>query len=149
MRTDAASAKDLDEILNRQSGLLGISGISSDMRDVLEAANKGKDRARLAVDIFIHRLQAGIAAMTASLGGLDVIVFTAGIGENAPSVRRGACANLRFLGVQLDEATNSSAKPDAEISAPQSLVRVLVIGAQEDWSIARECVRLSNRPQTH
>jgi acetate kinase len=148
MRTEVASAKDLDEILNRQSGLLGISGISSDMRDVLEAANKGNDRARLAVDIFIHRLRSGIVGMAASLGGLDVIVFTAGIGENAPSVRLATCDKLGFLGVQLDKQNNSSVKPDAEISISKSPVRVLVIRAQEDWAIARECVRLSNRPQT-
>ena len=104
------AAKDLDETLNRRSGLLGISGVSSDMRDVLEAAGKGNDRAKLAVDIFVHRLQAGIAAMAASLGGLDVIVFTAGIGENAPTVRRDTCAKLSFLGVQLDDKTNSSAQ---------------------------------------
>ncbi len=114
MRAEHASAKDLDDTLNRRSGLLGISGISSDMRDVLEAAGKGNDRAKLAVDIFVHRLRAGIAAMAASLGGVDVIVFTAGIGENAPSVRRDTCAKLSFLGVQLDEKRNSSAKPDAD-----------------------------------
>jgi acetate kinase len=73
-----------------------------------------------------------------------VIVFTAGIGENAASVRRDTCAKMRFLGIELDDAKNSSAKLDAEISASQSAVRVLVIGAQEDWSIARECVRLSS-----
>ena len=144
MRTEAASAKHLDDRLNRQSGLLGISGTSSDMRDVLNAAGKGNDRAKLAVEIFVHRLQAGIGAMAASLGGLDVIVFTAGIGENAWSVRSDTCAKLRFLGVQHDDTKNSSATPDAEISAPQSPVRVLVIRAQEDWSIARECARLSS-----
>jgi len=148
MRTEAASARDLDETLNRQSGLLGISGISSDMRDVLDAASKGNERAKLAVDIFVHRLQAGIASMAASLGGVDVIVFTAGIGENAPTVRRDACAKLGFVGVQLDQTNNSSAKSDAEISASHSAVRVFVIGAQEDWSIARECVRLSRQPHT-
>jgi acetate kinase len=148
MRTDAASAKDLDEILNRQSGLLGISGISSDMRDVLEAASTGNDRAKLAVEIFVHRLRSGILGMAASLGGLDVIVFTAGIGENAAAVRLATCDKLGFLGVQLDKQNNSSVKPDAEISISKSPVRVLVIRAQEDWAIARECVRLSNRPQT-
>jgi acetate kinase len=112
---------------------------------VLNAAGKGNDRAKLAVEIFVHRLQAGIGAMAASLGGLDVIVFTAGIGENAWSVRSDTCAKLRFLGVQLDETKNSSATPDTEISALQSPVRVLVIRAQEDWSIARECAR--RRPQ--
>jgi acetate kinase len=117
------------------------------MRDVLEASARGHDRAKLAIDIFVHRLQAGISAMAASLSGLDVIVFTAGIGENAPSVRRAACARLGFMGVQLDDK-NSSLKPDCEISGPASKVRVLVIRAQEDWSIARECIRLSRQPHT-
>jgi acetate kinase len=143
MRTENAGPTNLDETLNRRSGLLGISGFSSDMRDILEAASKNNDRAKLAVDIFVHRLQAGIAAMAASLGGLDVIVFSAGIGENAPAVRLATCAKLGFLGVQLNEKNNSSVRPDAEISTSKSAVRVLVIRAQEDWSIAQECVRLS------
>lgn len=145
MRTKNAGAKDLDNTLNRHSGLLGISGVSSDMRDVLDAAGKGNDRAKLAVDIFVHRLQAGIAAMAASMGGLDVIVFTAGIGENAADVRLATGAKLSFLGVQLDEEKNSSAEPDAEISNPNSNVHVLVIRAQEDWSIARDCLRINQR----
>jgi acetate kinase len=142
MRTEEAGSKDLDDTLNRHSGLLGISGVSSDMRDVLEAAAKGNDRAKLAVDIFVRRLQAGIATMAASLGGVDVLVFTAGIGENAASVRRDTCAKLGFLGVQLDDKKNFSAKPDVVISAPDCAVKVLVIRAQEDWSIARECAGL-------
>jgi acetate kinase len=144
MRTERADAKELDDLLNRHSGLLGMSGVSSDMRDVLKAAGKGNDRAKLAVKIFVHRLRAGIAAMAASLNGMDALVFTAGIGENAPSIRLDSCAKLSFLGVQLDEKKNSSAEPDAEISASQSAVRVLVIRAQEVWSIARECVYLSS-----
>ena len=145
MRTENAGAKDLDNTLNRHSGLLGISGVSSDMRDVLDAAGKSNDRAKLAVDIFVHRLQAGIAAMAASLGGVDVIVFTAGIGENAAEIRRAACEKLVFMGVQIDEKQNASAKPDAEISTSQSRVRLLVIRAQEDWSIARACLRISQQ----
>jgi acetate kinase len=143
MRTESASAKELDETLNRRSGLLGVSGVSSDMREVLEAASHGNARAKLAVDIFVHRLQTAIGAMAASMGGVDVIVFTAGIGENSPEVRRRACANLGFLGVELEQATNSSAQPDVDIAASDSEVRVLVIKAQEDWAIARECVRLA------
>jgi acetate kinase len=140
---DAALIENLDHILNHQSGLLGISGISSDMRDVLAASAKGNSRAQLAFDIFVHRLQAGIGAMAASLGGVDALVFTAGIGENSPEVRKAACSKFSFLGVQLDDARNSSVKPDAEISSTGSRVRVLVIRAQEDWAIARECERLS------
>ena len=143
MRVDGIGPKDLDDILNHDSGLLGISGISSDMRTVLTAAGKGNERAKLAFNIFVHRLQSGIAAMAASLGGVDVIVFTAGIGENSAEVRGAACAKLMFLGVELDQANNSSARPDVDIATQNSAVRVLVIRAQEDWSIARECVRLS------
>jgi acetate kinase len=143
MRTDHAGADELDDILNHHSGLLGISGISNDMRDVVNAAAERNQRAQLAFDIFVSRLQCGIAAMAASLGGLDVLVFTAGIGENSAQVRQATCASLKFLGIELDEANNSSVKPDVEIGSSQLPVRVLVIRAQEDWAIARECVRLS------
>jgi acetate kinase len=143
MRVEHAGYYELDSALNRRSGLLGISGVSSDMRDVIDAMSKGNERAKLAFDIFVHRLVLEIGAMAASVGGLDVLVFTAGIGENSPEVRRATCDNLEFLGVKLDDATNSTAKPDIEISPPDSKVRVLVIRAQEDWAIARECARLS------
>lgn len=142
MRKQHAGADELDSILNHDSGLLGISGISSDMRDVLEAAEKSNARAKLAFEIFIHRLQKGIAAMAASLGGLDAIVFTAGIGENSAAVRSASCAKLGFLGVELDQNKNASAEPDLDIAAPDSRVHILVIRAQEDWAIARECERL-------
>jgi acetate kinase len=134
---------ELDRALNRRSGLLGISGVSSDMRDVIDAMRKGNERAKLAFDIFVHRLVVEIGAMAASLGGLDVLVFSAGIGENSPEVRAASCAKLAFLGVEVDDSKNSTAKLDVEISPPDSKVRVLVIHAQEDWSIARECARLN------
>jgi len=143
MRVKDAGYQELDRLLNRHSGLLGISGLSSDMRDIVDATHKGNDRAQLAFDIFVHRLVAEIGSMAASLGGVDVIVFTAGIGENSAEVRRAACTKLEFLGVKLDHNKNSSLKPDADISQQESKVRVLVIRAQEDWAIARECFRLS------
>lgn len=145
MRAQHATADQLDDLLNHRSGLQGISGISSDMRDVLKSAAKGNERAKLAFDIFVHRLQTGIAAMAASLGGVDVIVFTAGIGENSAEVRSAACAKLKFLGVELDQAKNAAPRLDADISGEGSAVRILVIRAQEDWAIARECVRLISR----
>jgi acetate kinase len=143
MRVENAGYYELDSALNRRSGLLGISGVSSDMRDVLDAMCKGKERAKLAFDIFVHRLVVEIGAMAASLGGLDLLVFTAGIGENSPEVRAAACSKLAFLGLSLDDRKSLNAKPDAEISAPESKVQILVIRAQEDWAIARECARLS------
>jgi len=142
VRSEYSNQAELDDVLNHQSGLLGISGTSSDMRDIVSAMRDGKERARLAFDIFIHRLRAGIAAMAASLGDLDVLVFTAGIGENSPEVRRAACEKLGFLGIQIDDANNLSAKLDADISSLASRVRVLVIRAQEDWAIAQVCSQL-------
>jgi acetate kinase len=139
LRNNSENANELDRVLNHESGLLGISGVSGDMREVLKAMRTGNERAQLAFDIFVHRLQAGIASMAASLGGLDVLVFTAGIGENSPELRAAACASLGFLGVQLDDARNSSIQPDEDISSPSARVRVLVIRAQEDWAIARDC----------
>jgi acetate kinase len=139
MRVEQAGYYELDRALNRRSGLLGISGVSNDMRDVIDAMSKGNERAKLALDIFVHRLVLEIGAMAASVGGLDVLVFTAGIGENSHEVRGATCNKLKFLGVKLDDAKNSRAKPDIEISASDSKVRVLVIRAQEDWAIARQC----------
>jgi acetate kinase len=142
LRSGQAANEELDDILNHQAGLLGISGVSSDMREILKAADQGNERAQLAFDIFVHRLQSAIAAMAGSLGGLDVVVFTAGIGENSPAVRRASCARLTFLGIELDEAKNSSRVEDGEISSSRSRVRTLVIRAQEDWAIAQAAKNL-------
>jgi len=144
LREHHLTAEKLDDLLNTKSGLLGISGISGDMRQIVSAMKGGNARAKLACDIFVHRLQAGIGAMIAALGGLDALVFTAGIGENSPEVREMACANFRFMGVTLDPLKNASPHLDQEISGPGSTVRVLVLRAQEDWAIARECWKLAS-----
>jgi len=132
----------IDDLLNHKSGLLGISGVSSDMRQVLAAIQQGSARAKLAFDIYIHRLQAGIGAMIAVLGGIDALVFTAGVGANSSAVRSSACSKLGYLGLKLNEERNAKPSPEEDIAAPESRVRVLVIQAQEDWSIARECWKL-------
>jgi acetate kinase len=142
MREEAIGAEQLDEMLNRRSGLLGISGISSDMREIQTAMSQGDKRAKLAFDMFVHRLAAGIAAMAAALGGLDALIFTAGIGENSPEVRAAACQRLGFAGVELNARKNTAAKGDQEISSPDSKVRVLIVRAQEDWAIAQACFQL-------
>ena len=142
LREGRTDGKALDETLNTKSGLLGISGISGDMRQIVAAMKDGHPRAQLAFDIFVHRLQAGIGAMIAALGGIDALVFTAGIGENSPEVRAAACANFRFLGLNLDAAKNAQSSTDQDISVPDSAVRVLIVRAQEDWPIARNCWRL-------
>jgi acetate kinase len=139
LREEKLTGGQLDELLNKKSGLLGISGVSSDMRQIVDAMKQGNTRAKLAFDIFVHRLRSGIAAMVASIGGIDALVITAGIGENSPDVRAAACANLGFLGVTLDAAKNQISRGDEDISARESRVRVLVLRAQEDWAIAKEC----------
>jgi acetate kinase len=143
MRKYGFGANQLDDLLNRHSGLLGISGVSSDMRDIVAAVTRGDQRAKLAFEIFVHRLRTGIAAMAASMDGVEVIVFTAGIGENSDRVRQACCERLGFLGIRIEPASNRAAMPDTDIAAVDSAIRVLVIRAQEDWSIARECARLA------
>lgn len=133
------SVDQVDHLLNRESGLLGLSGIGSDMRAILEAKAAGRPQAELAFDVFIHRLRAGIGAMVAHLGGLDALVFTAGIGEHAAEVRAAACATLGFLGLTLDAARNARPAGDSTIAADSSAVAVLVIHTQEDWAIAQAC----------
>lgn len=142
MRQDGLSSQQLDDLLNKKSGLLGISGISSDMRQIIKEMKVGNARAKLAFEIFVHRLQSSIGAMIAVLGGLDALVFSAGIGENSPEVRAAACATLGFAGVNLDSSKNAQTSRDQDISLAGSPVRVLVIRAQEDWAIAKECWRM-------
>lgn len=142
VRKHGYSASDLDRILNRESGLLGLSGVSSDMRDVLAAMRQGNERARLAFDVFVHRLRASIGAMIAALGGVDAIVFSAGIGEHSPEVRAAACEVFEFLGLRLNAEKNAEVETDGDIAAAKSSVRVLVIRAEEDWEIAGECWRV-------
>jgi acetate kinase len=139
MRENQLQPQEIDDVLNKQSGLLGISGISGDMREILASAKQGRSRAKLAFDIYGHRVRAGIGAMVAVLGGIDALVFTAGVGENSAEVRAAACKGLSFLGLKLDEAGNVQGLPDQDIATPDSAVRVLIIRAQEDWAIAREC----------
>jgi len=142
MQKHGSNANELDQILNRKSGLLGISGLSNDMREILSAKNRGNERAALAFDIFIHRLRSGIGGMLAALGGLDALIFTAGIGENSPDVRFAACAAFDFLGIKLDQERNLLSPRDQDIATSDSRVRVLIIRAREDWAIARDCWKL-------
>jgi acetate kinase len=142
MRERRLQPQQIDDVLNKESGLLGISGVSGDMREILASVKGGHARAKLAFDIYVHRLQTGIGAMVAALGGMDALIFTAGVGENSAEVRDAVCGQLRFLGLKVDAAANARSLPDREISAPDSAVRVLIIRAQEDWAIAGECWRL-------
>jgi acetate kinase len=127
--------------LEERSGLAGLAG-TPDMRRVLELEAAGDENARLAIDVYLHRLRAGIAAMAAAMDGLDCLVFTGGVGENAPPIRLRAASGLGFLGVGVDEARNDAVRPDAEVTADGPGVRTFVIRAREDVEIAREVRRL-------
>ncbi|MGV2828556.1 acetate/propionate family kinase [Myxosarcina sp. GI1(2024)] len=137
MREYNLDADELNKLLNKESGLLGVSGISADMRTILAASAEGKQRAQLAFDIYIHRLSSSIGAMMASLGGLDTLVFTAGVGENAAKVREKTCDRFAFLGLQLDPDKNNAHPTNEDIATPDSQVRVLVVHTEEDWAIAK------------
>jgi acetate kinase len=128
---------ELADALEHESGLLALAG-TADMRAVIDAAATDGEEARLALDVYVHRLRAGIAAMAAALGGLDVLVFTGGVGERAPEVRAQAASGLAFLGVELDFEGNGGASSDADITAADSRVRTLVVHAREDLEIARQ-----------
>ncbi|HZD01921.1 MAG TPA: acetate/propionate family kinase [Actinomycetes bacterium] len=142
-RRAGLSPEQAERVLDQDSGLLGVSGVSGDMRVVLDAADQGHGRARLAVAVYGHRLRAGIAAMAAAMGGLDALVFTGGVGEHQPPIRQAACEALAFLGVGLDPAANLAAgDEDADLSASGARVRVLLVEAREDLEIARETRRL-------
>jgi acetate kinase len=130
-------AADLEDALEHRSGLLALAG-TADMREVLAGARSGAADARLALDVYAHRLRAAIAAMAAALGGLDALVFTGGVGERAAEVRRAAAAGLGFLGVALDETRNADQAPDVDVSAAEAAARTLVVEAREDLEIARQ-----------
>jgi acetate kinase len=148
MRQGQLRGQDIDDLLNQRSGLLGISGISGDMRQVLAAMKQNHKRATLAFDIYVHRLQAGIGAMIAVLGGIDALVFTAGVGENSAEVRSATCSKLEFLGVKLDATANAQVSSDEDLATSDSTARILVIRAQEDWAIATECWKLRHAETT-
>lgn len=147
-REEGLTADQIDEILNRKSGLLGLSGISSDMREVERAAHEGNPRALVALKTFCYRLRKYIGAYVAAMGGLDVIIFTAGIGQGSARVRALALQGLRCMGVVLDEQRNREAHACEEIrriSADDSPVTVLVVPTDEERMIARECLRALSR----
>ena len=141
LRHKGLTVEQLDHALNYESGLVGLSGISSDMRQILKEAPNSPD-ARLALEVYIHRLVQTIAAMAATLGGVDGLVFTAGVGENSAQVRELVCKNLGHLGLELDTTANARCKPDADIASRTSPGRILVISSREDLTILRETRRV-------
>jgi acetate kinase len=137
MQHKGLTVEHLHHVLNYESGLLGLSGISSDMREILQKASDHHG-ARLALDVYVHRLVQTVGAMAAVLGGVDALAFTAGVGENSAQVRELVCRNLGHLGVRLDCAANSHCRPDADVAQGDSPARVLVISSREDLTILRE-----------
>ena len=128
---------ELADTLENSSGLLAIAG-TADMADIEARASLGDTASTLAISMYVHRLRAGIASMASAMNGTDAMVFTGGVGENSAVVRARAVEGLEFLGAQIDERINDSAKPDSEITSPGSIVRTFIIGAREDLQIASE-----------
>ena len=135
--------QEMADYLNKESGVLGISGISSDMRDVEKAANEGNERAILALRMYAYRIKKYIGAYAAAMGGIDTIVFTAGVGENQTSMREQSCEGLEFLGVKIDKEKNAGIRgEEAIISTPDSKVTVCVVPTDEEIVIARDTMQL-------
>jgi len=135
-RHGGIEAEEMEQALDRESGLLALSGRSGDMREIVAGVEEGDERCRLAFGTYIHRLASGIAAMAAAMGGIDALVFTGGVGENSPRVRSTAADAVSFLGVELDARRNDEGKGDALLSAATATVPVLLIEAREDLEIA-------------
>jgi acetate kinase len=138
-REQGATPDILEDMLNHQSGLKGISGLSGDMRTILQAIQQGNERAKLALDLYVYRLRSCLGSMIAALEGIDVLSFTGGVGEHVPEIRADVCKAFGFLGIALDEEKNARATEDQDIAAANSTARVLVIHTEEDWEIARAC----------
>ena len=137
------SVDEMLNILNKKSGLLGLSGVSSDLRDVKQAAEDGNERAQLTIEAYVYRIVKYIGAYTAAMNGVDAIVFTAGVGENASVIREKVCDYLGYLGVELDKEKNNNLSGDVEyISTEDSKVKVIVLPTNEELAIARETVKL-------
>lgn len=144
MEKTEKSAEEVLDVLNKKSGMLGVSGFSSDLRDIEKEAIKGNPRAQLALDVFASRIHKYIGSYAARMNGVDAIIFTAGIGENSDVIRAKVLSGLQFMGVYLDEDLNKIRGKEAFISFPHSPVKVIVIPTNEEVMIARDTVRLAN-----
>ena len=143
MKKEKLTPDEMDTILNKKSGILALSGISQDCRDMEAAAADGSERAALAIKTHNYLVASYIAKCAVAMGGFDVILFTAGIGENQINIRKGICENLRFLGVEIDDQRNNTRGEDKLISSDNSKIKVYVIPTNEELMIARETMRLA------
>lgn len=142
MRKEGIDCDTMDQILNRNSGWLGISGISNDLREVFEAAKAGNLRAELAIDAFAYRTKKYVGAYAAAMGGIDVLIFSGGVGEKSPEIRKHICDGLEFLGIYLDKRANHSDDVEKKISSPGAPVDILVIPTNEEIVIARDTYKI-------
>ncbi len=140
MERHGLSVQQMNDVVNKQSGLLGITGVSSDMREVVAAYKAGNDRARLALQMYVHRIVKSVGAFAAEMNGVDIIVFTGGVGENQTNTRQAVCRHLEFMGVRFDAEANEQMVQGREgvISAPDSSVKVVVVPTDEELMIARD-----------
>jgi acetate kinase len=149
MNKEELTLNEVNSMLNKHSGMLAVSGISSDMREVTEAMNEGDKNAKLAFDMYTYRLKKYIGAYAAAMNGLDTLVFTAGVGENSVALRKAVCEGITFLGIELDEERNEERRKDVrEISKSCSRVKVLVVPTNEELLIARDTFNLVKQSKT-
>jgi acetate kinase len=145
MSKEGLSMSEANALLNKHSGLLGISGVSSDMREIIQEMKNGNPRAKLAFDVFCYRIKKYIGAYASAMGGVDAIIFTAGIGENSPDVRKKVCEGLEFLGIKIDDEKNNSPEKEKIITTEDSKVKVLVIPTNEELVIALDTAEIVSR----
>ncbi len=144
MEKENIAVEDMGNWMNKKCGFLGVSGISSDLREICAAIEEGNERAKLAFDILAYQIRKYIGSYTAAMNGLDCIVFTAGIGENNPDIRRLACENMSYFGIEIDEEKNNT-RGVTEISTPNSKVKVLVIPTNEELVIASDTLEIISK----
>lgn len=145
MKRDGIGIEEMTTILNKKSGLMGVSGVSSDMRDLTAAMEAGNERAILAVKMMTYRLKKYIGAYAAAMGGVDAIVFTGGIGENVGHIRKAAVEGLEYMGVKLDDEKNATTRNDGFIEAADSKVKIMVVKTNEELAIARDTLELCGK----
>ena len=142
MNKEGLTADEMSDIMNKKSGFLGVSGISSDCRDIQAAAEAGNERAKLTLEMLVYQIKKIVGGYAAAMGGVDAIVFTGGIGENDPYIRAAVCADMEYMGVKVDPEKNNT-RSEARISADDSKVDVWVIPTNEEILIARDTVALA------
>lgn len=145
MEKENMNAQQIDDYLNRRSGILGISGLSSDFRDLESAANRGDERSQLAIDLFAYKVKKYIGGYVAAMGGVDAIIFTAGLGENSPFMRDKICNGLEYLGTRVDPELNKLRGKQMEISIKRARVKIFVIPTNEELVIARDTLNICRR----